>query len=85
MPDKQPDEKDVILSPEELEALIGKAAKAALDEHDKRNKPKPQAPRNGEEERRAKERRAAERRKPDQPSKPKYRKVGGLISYKEEE
>jgi len=83
MPEKPPDEKDVILSPEELEALISKAAKAALDEHDKRNKPKPQAPRDGEEERRAKERRAAERRKPDQPSKPKYRKVGGLMSYKE--
>jgi len=86
MPDKLPDEKvEYGLSPEQMEALIAKAAKAALDEHEKRNKPKPQAPRNGEEERRAKERRAAERRKPKEPDKPKYRKVGGLISYKEEE
>jgi len=68
------DEKDIILSPEELEALIDKI----VDKHEKRNKPKAPPPWDT-----TTERRTAERRKPKEPDKPKYGKIGGLISFKE--
>ena len=64
------EEKDIVLSSEELEALIDKV----VDKHEKRNRPKPWDS--------VTERRVAERRKPKKPAK-KYGRIGGLIEYKE--
>ena len=61
---------DIILTPEELDALIDKV----IDKRDKQKKPKPW---DG-----ATERRLNERRKLIE-QKQKYRKIGGLISAKE--